>query len=119
METIYPDPSQRYPIRMKFGINRAARIRFNLNENGVPFASTAGITWQLVLKKFPGDRVNVFSLTLGSGLRYEIYSDTILIADITAAQSNIEEAEYFLELIRTDLAQSYIKIKADFSFGKQ
>lgn len=114
METIYADNSAIAPI--KFKINRAAKLRIHLQENGVAVTSTAGWTWQLVLKKNDGAILNIWSLTLGNGLRYEIYSDYILIADITPLQNSIEEGDYWIELIRTDLAMTRWKGVASYSY---
>lgn len=117
METVFIDPSQRARVPIRFKINRAARLIFNLMENGVNVTSTTGWTWQLVLKKNPGDRLSIWSLTLGSGLRYEVYTEYQLIADLTPDQNNIEEGEYFLELIRTDLARSWVEFDALYNFS--
>jgi len=115
MLNAYPNPSQVLPLHFK--LKRAARLRFNLTENGVA-ANTTGWTWQLIIKRFPGDRLNLISLTLGYGLRYEIYSDTTLIADFTSSQTNLEEAEYYWQLIRTDLEKTFLEGPAYFTFAK-
>lgn len=104
------------PIKLKFDIGYAARLRFVLFENGVD-ADTTGWTWQLLIKKNKGARTNVLSLTLNNGLSYEIYSDTVLIANLTAAQTQIEEGEYYLALVRTDLPRKVVEAQAYFNFG--
>lgn len=101
---------------IKFAIGYAARLRITLTENGVA-ATTTGWTWRLTVKRFPGDRNNIIDLTLGNGLRYEIYSDVVLIADFTATQTSIEEGEYYLSLIRTDLPRPMIESRALFNFS--
>jgi hypothetical protein len=103
-------------IKFKFMIGYAARIRFTLFENGVD-ASTTGWTWQLLVKRFAGDRTNVLSLTLGNGLAYEIYSDVVLVANLTAAQTRIEEGEYYIALIRTDIPRPVLESKALFNYS--
>ena len=103
------------PVRFKFDIGYAARIRINLFENGVD-AVTTGWTWEFFIKKFPGDRKKVLSLTLGSGVSYEVYSDVTLIINLTAAQTAIEEGEYYVALVRTDLPRKVIESKAYFGF---
>lgn len=104
------------PLVLKFDIGYAARIRFPLFENGVD-AVTTGWTWQLLIKKNSGARTNILSLTLNNGLSYEIYSDTVLIANLTAAQTQIEEGEYYLALVRTDLPRKVLEAKALFNFS--
>lgn len=104
------------PIQFKFDIGYSARIRFPLFENGVD-AVTTGWTWQLFIKRFPGDRKNILSLTLNNGLSYEIYTDTVLIANFTASQTLIEEGEYYLALVRTDLPRKVLEAKAIFSYS--
>lgn len=101
---------------IKIAIGYAVRLRITLLENGTQ-ATTTGWTWQMVLKRFAGDRLNILSLTLGNGLSYEIYSDTVLIANITAAQTLIEEGEYYLAFIRTDLPRPMIEAKAILSYS--
>lgn len=117
MQTIYANPAgYSGPVIVKFKINRAARIRFNLLEDGIPISDTTGWTWELFLKKNKGDRLKIYSLTLGNGLRYEIYSDYTLIADISIANNTIEEGEYYIELVRTDLAKTWVEGNAIYTF---
>lgn len=101
---------------IKFAIGFAFRLRITLLENGSQ-ANVTGWTWRMVLKRFPGDRQNILDLTLGNGLSYEIYSDTVLIANGTAAQTMIEEGEYYLAFIRTDLPRPVIEAKAIFGYS--
>jgi hypothetical protein len=115
MDQGYPNPSNILPLSFK--INRQARIIFTLTVDGAS-PNTTGWTWQLFIKRFAGDRLNVINLTLGNGLRYEVYSDTDLIADFSSAQTNIEEGEYYWELVRTDIERTWIEGKADFEFSK-
>ncbi len=103
-------------IKLKFDIGYAARIRFPLFENGVD-ANTTGWTWQLFVKKNKGSRVNVIDLTLGNGLSYEIYSDTVLIANFTPTQTQLEEGEYYVALVRTDLPRKVLEAQAIFNYG--
>lgn len=114
MEDVYVNHGA--PIKLKFDIGYAARIRFPLFENGTD-AVTTGWTWQLIVKKNKGARTNEINLTLNNGLRYEIYSDVVLIADFTPTQTSIEEGEYYLALIRTDLPRKVIEAEAYFNFG--
>lgn len=115
MNSGYPNPSQILPLFFK--INRQARIRWTITVNDSE-PNTTGWTWQLFIKKNPGDRLNVISLTLGNGLAYEIYSDTILVASFTSAQTNIGEGEYYYELVRTDIETTWAEGSAFFQFAK-
>ena len=115
METAYPNPSRVLPLDFK--INRQAQIRFNITVDDAS-PTTTGWTWQLFIKRFPGDRKNIISLTLGNGLSYEIYSDTILVARFTSAQLAIEEGVYYWELVRTDIENSWLEGPATFTFAK-
>lgn len=115
MSNGYPNPSQILPLFFK--INRQARIRWTITVDDAD-PDTTGWTWQMFIKKNPGDRLNVINLTLGNGLRYEIYSDTILIADFSALQTKIEEGEYYYELVRTDIETTWAEGSAYFQFAK-
>lgn len=115
MNNAYPNPSNVLPLFFK--INRQARIIFTITvDDAAPI--TTGWTWQLFIKRFAGDRINIINLTLGNGLRYEIYSDTDLVADFSSAQTNIEEGEYYWELVRTDIERTWIEGIANFEFSK-
>lgn len=66
-------------------------------------------TFEFLIKKNKGDGGansnnlnNVFSLTLGNGISFIVYTDAILLT-FSAAQTNIEEGDYVWELRRTDL----------------
>jgi len=104
------------PVKFNIDIGYAVNLRFILFENGVD-AVTTGWTWQLLIKRFKGDRQNIISLTLNNGLSYEVYSDTVLIARLTAAQTLIEEGEYYMALVRTDLPRKLVEAKAIFSYA--
>jgi len=106
------------PVRFKIDIGYAARIKINLFENGVD-AVTTGWTWQFMVKKNPGDRLNVINLTLSNGISYEIYSDVTLVINLTAAQTLIEEGEYYVAIVRTDLPRKMIESTAYFGFKNQ
>lgn len=118
METAYPDPSQTLPFEFK--INRQADIYFTLLQDGAAISSVTGWTWALRIKKNPGDRLNVIELTLGFGLSYDTYSDIVLHAHFTSAQTKIQEGEYFIELIRTDIEKTWIEsTKCNFRYAKK
>jgi len=103
-------------LTLKIDIGYIAKIRFTITDDGAQPTIT-GWTWQLLIKRFPGDRKNIISLTLGNGLAYEIYSDTVLIATISADQTALEEGEYYWALVRTDLNRKWVEGKVFFNFA--
>ena len=103
-------------LTLKMDIGYTAKIRFTITEDGVQ-PSVTGWTWQLLVKRFPGDRKNLISLTLNNGLAYEIYSDTVLIATLSATQTALEEGEYYWALVRTDLDRKWVEGKMFFNFA--
>ena len=105
MDEILANPSNRRALRLM--INQQADIRFILLENDLT-ATTTGWTWRLCLKRYPGDRQSIFCLTLNNELRYEVYSDVVLLAHMTSAQLNIEEGEYYWKLEMTDIEKTVI-----------
>lgn len=115
MNSGYPNPSQILPLFFK--INRQARIRWTITQDSTT-PNTTGWTWQLFVKRFAGARQNVINLTLGNGLRYEVYSDTILVADFSSLQTDLEEGEYYYEIVRTDIETTWIEGAAHFEFSK-
>lgn len=103
-------------IPAKFFINTYQTETFSFTENGSAMDVTL-YTWQLLVKRYPGDRTNVISLTLGNGLSFPAYTTDQVKAVFTAAQTDITEGEYYYELRRTDLIIPYINGPATFSIG--
>lgn len=62
-----------------------------------------GTTFEFFLKRNKGDRLKALSLTLNNGIQFVTYYDNRIEVTITAAQSRLEEGEYYYELRRTDL----------------
>ncbi len=60
-------------------------------------------TFTFFLKKFKGDRLKVLNLTLNNGIEFVTYYDNRIQITISAAQSQLEEGEYYWELRRSDL----------------
>lgn len=110
------DPARE--VSAKFRINRRADKTFIFTEDGLDF-DISGFTWQLLIKRFPGDRVNQISLTLGNGLSIPVYESNILEASFTAAQTNIEQGQYYWELLRTDIEKTWLNGWVTFSYGPQ
>lgn len=59
-------------------------------------------TFEFFVKKNKGDRLRIFTLTIGAGITFVTYSQAILLT-FTGAQMTIEEGDYVWELRRTDL----------------
>lgn len=81
------------------------------------FANTNISTWtfSFILKKNKGDRLNIFTLSLVSGISFVHYTDSIRLS-FTAAQTSIEEGDYVWQLVRTDLNVPLLNGKATFSY---
>jgi len=67
-----------------------------------------GATFSFFLKKFKGDRVKMFNLTLGNGIEFITYVDNQIRVTASATQTAIEEGEYYFELRRTDLDKAKV-----------
>lgn len=112
------DPSKE--INLKFRINAWQSKTFEFLEDG----SSSGVditNWQFefFIKKFPGDRIKTFSLTNNNGITFPVYSTNEILVTVTAAQSSIEEGEYYWELRRRDIDRPWLNGWAYFSFGPQ
>ena len=103
-------------LKLQFWINRLQDIEFVFTENGLEW-DVSGKTWTFFVKKNPGDKKSVISLTLGNGISIPIYEDNTLLCTFTAAQTKIEEGEYYWELLRTDLLETKLNGWADFTYG--
>ena len=112
------DPSRQ--VELKFRINAWQSKTFEFLEDGV--SDGVDITnWQFefFLKRFPGDRLKILSLTNNNGLEFTVYTTNELFVTITAAQSSIEEGQYYWELRRRDIDRPWLNGWANFSFGPQ
>tara|TARA_R110000868_G_scaffold164102_1_gene396493 strand:- start:230 stop:598 length:369 start_codon:yes stop_codon:yes gene_type:complete len=70
--------------------------------------SLTGATFSFFLKKFKGDRLKIYNLTLGSGVAFITYSSNAIRVTASASQQSIEEGEYYYELRRTDLDKAKV-----------
>lgn len=70
--------------------------------------SLTGATFSFFLKKFKGDRIKIYNLTLGSGVSFITYTSNGIRVRATAVQQSIEEGEYYYELRRTDLDKAKV-----------
>jgi hypothetical protein len=116
MSEISGDLGRRYTLKLR--INRRADKTFVFTENGLSLDIT-GFTWELFVKKYPGDKKKVISLTLGNGLEIPFYDDDRFVASFTAAQTNLEKGEYYWELVRTDIEKTYLNGICKLYFGPE
>lgn len=117
MIDISPDGAKQ--LKLSFRINRLQSITFLFTENGLDFPVGSPKTWQFFVKKYAGGKKNVISLTINNGITIPIYEDNQLLCTFTAAQTNIEEGEYYWELLRTDTMQTLLNGNCTFTFGPQ
>jgi hypothetical protein len=78
--------------------------------------SLTGATFSFFVKKFKGDRIKLFNLTLNNGISFVTYYDNVIRVTASATQTSIEEGEYYFELRRTDLDKAKISGLAYFVF---
>lgn len=108
------DPARR--VLLRFRINRNGTLVFRFTENCEEVDIT-GWAIELFIKRYPGDRKKIISLTLGSGLSIPVYETSVLEAFFTAAQTNITEGQYYWELYRSDIKETWLNGYADFTYG--
>lgn len=112
------DPSKQ--IKLKFRINAWQSKTFEFLENSSSVGvDITGWEFEFFIKKYPGERTKIFSLTNNNGLSFLAYSTNELFVTVTAAQSNIEEGEYYWELRRRDIDRPWLNGWAYFSYGPQ
>lgn len=104
---------------IKFFIGQDQEKLFVFTENGLDWPVGEGKTWELLIKKYPGDKKNVIALTFQSGLSIPVYDTNVIRAVLTAEASMIEEGQYFFMLNRTDIRKNYINAWCTFKFGPQ
>jgi hypothetical protein len=78
--------------------------------------SLVGATFSFFLKKFKGDRLKIFNLTLGNGISFVTYTSNQIRVTASASQMSIEEGEYYYELRRTDLDRAKVTGMAYLTF---
>ena len=117
MKTTSFDPAKE--IKLRFRINAWQSKTFSFLEDGLNTVDITLWQWEFYIKKFPGDRLKVFSLTNSNGLTFLPYVTNELFVTITAAQSSIEEGEYYWELRRRDIDRPWLNGWADFTYGPE
>lgn len=78
-----------------------------------------GATFSFFLKKFKGDRLKVFNLTLGNGIALVTYVSNRIRITASSSQTAIEEGDYYYELRRTDLDKAKVSGLASLTFDAQ
>lgn len=99
-----------------FIIGKIAQIEFLFTENGADY-TVGGKTWSLFIRKNPGDKKAVISLSLGNGIEIPVYEDNVLLCSLTFEQTSIKEGQYFWELVRTDLQKQMLYGWCEFTYG--
>lgn len=105
-------------ISLRFRINRRQEIEFVFTENGLSWDIT-GKTWTFFIKKNPGDKKSVISLSLSNGITIPIYDENTLLCTFTEEQTKIQEGQYYWELLRTDLLETKLNGWCEFTYGPQ
>ena len=90
--------------------------RFVFSAASIDF-DVSSFTWQLLIKKNPGARTNIISLTLNNGLSFPIYETNVIEARFQSATTRIEEGQYYWQLVKTDTDEPWVNGWAKFSFG--
>ena len=73
-------------------------------------------TFEFYVKTNKGARIKTLSLTSGSGISFVTYSTSQIQVSFSATNTNLNEAEYYYELRRTDIAVPIINGRAVFSY---
>jgi len=76
-------------------------------------------TFELLIKKNKGDRLNALRFTLGSGLSFPVYVSDQIQATFTTTNTSIEEGEYYYQLRRLDVSLPLVNGLAYFAFDAQ
>lgn len=100
-----------------FIIGMTAQLKFTFTENGVDWSVGPPKTWSLFIRKNPGDKKAVIALSFGNGITIPIYDDNILLCQFSPEQTQIQEGQYFLELVRTDILKQMICGWCEFTYG--
>lgn len=107
------DPSRRVDIYLR--VNRVGSKTFVFSNRAGADYSLIYLDFELNIKRNQGDKKNLISLDLNSGLT--ISNGNQLTAALTAAQTNINEGEYYWELYRSDIGKTWLNGLAIFHNG--
>lgn len=116
MQTVSLNPSGKLDI--KYQINRDGELLFvfvDEDEDGVETDhDVTGSTWELFVKRYIGDRLKTISITLGAGLSFPVYTTNQLLASTDAADTRVEEGDYYFELY--DITNKQTKVSGRWFF---
>ncbi len=73
-------------------------------------------SFEFYIKTNKGARIKALSITSGSGISFVTYSTSQIQVSFSATNTNLNEAEYYYELRRTDIAVPIINGRAVFSY---
>ncbi len=76
-------------------------------------------TFELLMKRNKGDRLNTLRFTLGSGLSFPVYVSDQIQATFTTTNTSIEEGEYYIQLRRLDVSLPLYNGLAIFNYDAQ
>lgn len=108
------DPSRRLDLYLR--INRAASKIFTFVDENSAAYSLIYEDFQIIIKRYPGDKQNVLLLEIGSGLT--ILDGNGLEMSITESQSNLQPGDYYWEMYKPDDGQTWLNGKLFFHQGE-
>ena len=108
------DPSKRLDLYLR--INRIATKTFTMVDDNGSAYSLIYEDFQVIIKRYPGDKKNTIFLEIGSGL--SITNGNELTIEISASQSNVMPGEYYWELYKNDDEQTWLSGKVFFHEGE-
>lgn len=117
MKKATTDPSKRLDLYLR--INRNGIITFTfLDSVGLAY-DVSGLDFELFVKQNPGTRKDVISLlTSYSGFGLTFPTSNILLATFTDSITEINEGEYYWELLVLDTNKTWLSGKAFFYNGE-
>lgn len=71
-------------------------------------------TWEFFIKRYKGDRENLISLTLSAGISFPVYTTNTLAVSMTNTQCQVEEGEFYFELL--NLTEMKTRVSGKFFF---
>ena len=77
----------------KFLINAYQEETFSISENGTAIDVTR-YTWEFFIKKNPGSRVKIFSLTLGNGINFPAYTTDQVRVVVGSPRRSVRERQF-------------------------
>lgn len=104
------DPARR--LDFYFRVKRAGSKKFVFKDADGAAINISAFEFELNIKEYAGARGNKIALTVGSGLTVGGSGNNELTAAFTVANTNINEGEYFFELVKGSTDKTYLTGKA-------